>query len=84
MDISKLLDDAKARADVNGDGKLSAEDLEALRDKHGLDSNLVDDLKAKADASGDGKLDFEDIKASAANLGDAMNNFKDKLFGDKK
>lgn len=84
MDLSKLLEDAKARADVNGDGKLTVQDLEALRDQHGLDSKLVDDLKAKADASGDGKLGFDDIKAGAANLGEAMNNFKDKFFGDKK
>ena len=56
-----LLDDLKAKADVNGDGKLSIEDLEKLKD--GVNNDQLDELKKVADQNGDGKLDLEDVKS---------------------
>ena len=92
MDIQKLLADAQAKADTNGDGKLTADDLQALASQHGVDQSLVDGLKAKGDVNGDGKVDLEDIKAAAGkfNLGGAteqaqgvIGGLKDKFFGGK-
>lgn len=78
-----LLDDIKAKADQNGDGKLSADDLESLRDK--LPTDKLDELKTKLDQSGDGKLDFEDVKNfDFGNLANdaksAVADLKNKLF----
>ncbi|NCU38364.1 hypothetical protein EOL96_04895 [Candidatus Saccharibacteria bacterium] len=83
MDIQKLLSDAHARADINGDGKLSPQDLDALRDTYGIDSSVVNDLRAKADANGDGKLDFEDLKSGLGDLGSFTDTLKDQIFGGK-
>ncbi len=73
-----IFDDLKAKADANGDGKISKEDLESLRDK--LPADTLDGLKAKADANGDGKLDLADLKDLGGNLGDALGGLKDKLL----
>lgn len=54
-----LLDDIRAKADQNGDGKLSLDDLEALRS--GDNGNVIDRLKESVTGK-DGKLDFNDIK----------------------
>lgn len=85
-----LLDDIKAKADANGDGKINMEDLEALRtDENG---SIIDQLKEKV-AGEDEKLNFDDIKnidfnALGSAAGDAINDAKDSLlgniFGDKK
>ena len=47
-----LLDDLKAKADLNGDGKLSAEDLEQL--KGTINGEQLDKLKQLADQNDDG------------------------------
>ena len=60
-----LLDDLQAKADLNGDGKLSVEDLEKL--------------KGLADQNGDGKIDFEDAKSF--NFDNVVDVVKDKLSG---
>lgn len=55
-----LLEDIQAKADANGDGKLSMEDLQNMRDS--LPEGKFEELSAKADANGDGKVSFEDVK----------------------
>ena len=45
MDFQKLLTDAQAKADANGDSKLTADDIQALASQYGLDQSLVDGLK---------------------------------------
>lgn len=72
-----LLDDLKAKADLNGDGKLSVEDLESLKD--GANNEQLDKLKGLADSNGDGKLDLEDAKN--IDLGNLANDVRDKLGG---
>lgn len=77
-----LLDDIKAKADLNGDGKVSVEDLEALKD--GVNNDKVEQLKKIADQNGDDKIDVEDIKN--INLDDIVAKAKDtfgNLFGGK-
>lgn len=78
-----LLDDLKKKADLNGDGKLSIEDLESLKD--GANNEQLDQLKQLADQNGDGKLDLEDVKSF--DFGKIVDNVKDQLgglFGGKK
>lgn len=72
-----LLDDMKAKADANGDGKLNTDDLEALRNSD--NGEIIDKLKAAADQNDDGKLSFDDAKSF--DLGDAVADLKDKFFG---
>lgn len=55
-----LLDDIKSKADANGDGKLSPEDLEDLRGH--LPDDKLNQLKEMADQNDDGKLDFSDVQ----------------------
>jgi hypothetical protein len=77
-----LLDDIKAKADLNGDGKVSVEDLEALKD--GVNNDKLEQLKKIADQNGDDKIDVEDIKN--INLDDIVAKAKDtfgNLFGGK-
>ncbi len=77
-----IFDDIKAKADANGDGKLTKDDLETLRDK--LPADKLDSLKAKADANGDGKLDLADLaglKEAGSNLGNTAGGFLGKLKG---
>jgi len=72
-----LVDDLQAKADVNGDGKLSVEDLEALKD--GANNEQLDQLKSLADQNGDGKIDLEDAKNFDFN--NVIDAVKDKLGG---
>lgn len=77
-----LFDDIKAKADVNGDGKITPEDLEALKD--GANNEKLDQLKGLADQNGDGKIDLADIKGFK--FDNVIDNAKDKfggLFGGK-
>ena len=71
-----LLDDLKAKADANGDGKISKEDIEAL--KKGNDDSMLDKLKDLADQNDDGKINFEDVKKF--DLGDTISDLKDTFF----
>ena len=70
-----LLDDLKAKADANGDGKISLEDLEALRD--GSNNSAIDKIKEVAQNAG-GKIDFEEIKN--LNIGGVIDYLKKKFF----
>ena len=72
-----LLDDIKAKADLNGDGKIGLEDLESLKD--GTNNEQLDKLKEFADRNGDGKVDLEDVKNF--DLGNLVQDAKDKLGG---
>lgn len=77
-----LVDDLQAKADVNGDGKLSVEDLEALKD--GVNNEQLDQLKSLADQNGDGKIDLEDAKNFDFNgVVDAVKDKLGGLFGGK-
>lgn len=58
--MMSLLDDLKAKADVNGDGKLSADDLAGLKDK--ISPDQFDQLKQLADRNDDGSINFDDVK----------------------
>lgn len=69
-----LLDDLKAKADANGDGKISLEDLEALRD--GSNNSAIDKIKEVAQNTG-GKIDFEEIKN--LNIGGVIDYLKKKF-----
>lgn len=78
-----LLDNIKAKADANGDGKVSAADLEALKD--GLNNEQLDKIKEKF-LGKDGKLSLEDLKSLnldslKSSAGDIVNNAKDTLGG---
>lgn len=78
-----LLDDLQAKADLNGDGKLSMDDLANAKDK--LTPEQWEKLQEIGDRNGDGKVDMADLKEF--NLGDVVNDIKDSLggfFGDKK
>ncbi len=70
-----FIDDLKAKADQNGDGKINKEDLDGLQDK--LPKDQVEKLKNMADQNGDGKIDVNDIKN--IDLGDALSSIKDKI-----
>lgn len=52
-----ILDDLKAKADANGDGKITMADLDSLKD--GTNDDLINRLKQKA-ARFDGKLNLND------------------------
>ena len=73
-----LFDDIKAKADTNGDGKITAADLEGLKD--GVNNDTLDQLKAKADSNGDGRLDLADLKDAGSDIGGTLGSLKDKLF----
>lgn len=70
-----LFDDLKAKADINNDGKINKEDLEALRS--GENSSIIDSLKEKADMNDDGKLNLDDLKAF--DIGDKIDDLKSKF-----
>lgn len=77
-----LIDDLKAKADINGDGKLSTEDLESLKD--GTNNEHLDKLKEVADQNGDGKIDFDDAKnLDFGNLANELKDSAGRLFGGK-
>lgn len=75
-----LLDDLKAKADASGDGKVSSEDLNALKEKYAGEGSVIEGLQQKADANGDGKLDLADLQDLGGNLGDTLTSLKDKFF----
>ena len=92
INLQNLLAEAQARADANGDGKLSIDDVRSLADEHGVDSNMVEDIKSKIDHNSDGKLSIDDLKSAAEHAGttmqdasshiqDTMRDTKDRLFG---
>lgn len=72
-----LLDDIKAKADTNGDGRLSVEDLESLKD--GSNNEQIDKLEQVADQNGDGKIGLDDI--SNFDFGETLNQVKDAFGG---
>lgn len=76
-----LFDDLKAKADANGDGKITAADLDGLKQEYQDQLAKLDGLKDKADTSGDGKVSFDDAKSAFGDLGDKLGGLKDKLFG---
>lgn len=78
-----IFDDIQQKADINGDGKLTTEDLDQLREKYGLDDRKIADLRATADANGDGKLDVDDLKTAFGNFGTTAETLKDRFFGGK-
>lgn len=55
-----LFDDIKTKADHNGDGKLTQEDLESFRGH--LPDDKLNQLKDIADQNDDGKIDFTDVR----------------------
>ena len=94
MDIQKLLAEAQTKADVNGDHKLTADDVSALASKYGLDEKMINELKQKGDTNGDGKIDLEDLKSGvgqlqnvaqdvAKNVEKSAGGFFSRLFGKK-
>lgn len=73
MDIFGKLQEA---VDRNGDGKISKEDLEALKE---FDNNgILDKLKSVADQNNDGKISLDDAKN--IDLGGTLGDIKDKLL----
>jgi hypothetical protein len=72
----------KERADINGDGKLTPQDLDSLKD--GNNNEALDKLKDLADRNSDGKLSLDDVKDIDFNnaVGD-LNNKLGSLFGSK-
>ncbi len=72
-----LLDDIKAKVDANGDGKLSVDDLNQLKDQ--LPADKFDELKRMADQNDDGKINAEDLKNF--DLGNVLSDAKDTLGG---
>ena len=72
-----LVDDLKAKADRNGDGKISKEDLEGM--KNGENDSHIDKLKDLADRNGDGKIGLDDAKN--IDLGSLAGDAKSKLGG---
>ena len=75
-----FIDDIEAKADANGDGKLTYEDLEHLKASHPEVSEHLTKLQAQADANDDGKVDLSDARRL---LGEAMKNIGN-VFGGKK
>ena len=78
-----LFDDIKAKADANGDGKISLDDLESF--KGGDNDNIIDELKEKFLGS-DGKISIDDLAnlnldTIKKNAGDVVDNVKSSLGG---
>lgn len=69
-----FIDDLKAKADANGDGKLSKDDLESLKKED--NGSKIEQLKA-ADQNNDGKISFDDVKNF--DLGSTTDNLKNCL-----
>lgn len=81
MNSEAVLAEAQARADANGDGKLTLDDVNELAQDHNLGPEFVSSLKAHADANGDGKLSPEDVVNSINDIGGKMSDLKSKFFG---
>jgi hypothetical protein len=76
-----LLEDLQTKADVNGDGSLSPEDLTSIGEQNGLDAQALEDLKSKLDPNGDGAFNLQDIQDSlGGNLPD-LGNVTEGGFG---
>lgn len=73
-----LLAEVKKRADANGDGKLSSEDIASLKEQYPDQAGMLDKVKAIADQNSDGKVDLSDLKN--LNFGDVAGQIK-SLFG---
>ncbi len=71
-----LIEDIKAKADQSGDGKVSKDDLESMKD--GNNDGIIDKLKGMADQNEDGRLSFDDIKS--IDLGGTLKDIKGKIF----
>ncbi len=71
-----LIDDLKARADSNADGKITKEDLEGLNSEE--NKAKIEALKQIADTNKDGKIDLDDAKG--LNLGQVVDDIKG-VFG---
>lgn len=54
-----ILDDVKAKADANGDGKVTLQDLDAMKD--GVNDSVIEELRSKA-LRYNGKLNVRDPK----------------------
>lgn len=77
-----LFNDIKAKADINGDGKLTVQDLDSLKD--GSNNEALDKLKNLADRNSDGKLSLDDVKdIDFNNAVSDLNNKLGSLFGSK-
>ena len=72
-----IFDDIKAKADANGDGRLTKDDLNDFEGK--LPQDQLDHLKQLADQNDDGKIDFRDVQNF--NLGDTVNNLRSGMGG---
>ncbi len=83
MNIQSVIAEAQARADANGDGKLSADDIQSLGNDNGIDQGIIDKLKEHADANGDGKIDPSDIGHALQNPGTLIDSLKDLFSGNK-
>ncbi len=80
--IMSVLDDLQAKADLNGDGKLSMEDLQTAKDK--LTPEQWEKLKEIGDRNGDGKVDIAHLLDF--NCGDTANDITaglGSIFGGK-
>lgn len=75
-----LFTEVQKRADANGDGKLSVEDLNSLKAQFPDQAGLLDQAKDIADRNNDGKLDLADVQG--LNLGDIAGQIG-SLFGKK-
>jgi Ca2+-binding EF-hand superfamily protein len=71
-----LIDELKKKADQNGDGRISKEDLDELKGGNDGDNIWLDKLKAQADQNGDGKIGLDDFSG----LHDSLGGLKDKFF----
>lgn len=72
-----LFDDLKTKADLNGDGKPSMQDITDMKDK--ISPEQWKKLKEIGDRNGDGKIDMADLKDFDA--GDMVNDIKSNLGG---
>ncbi len=73
-----LVAEVQKLADANGDGKLSVDDLNSLKEKFPDQAELLDKAKDAADQNGDGKVDLADLQGlDLGSLGDKLGG----LFG---
>lgn len=60
--FTDFIKEIKAKADANSDGKITKEDLDALKEKFPDYKEKIDKLITKTDINDDGKVDLEDAK----------------------
>ncbi|CAI5478727.1 unnamed protein product [Closterium sp. Yama58-4] len=69
--------------DVNGDGKISPQELRQVLDRMGwADESAMQELMAKADTNGDGLIDFEEFVHSSLNHAAARGGGADGMVGE--